>query len=120
MASSSMAFEKLRVYQAAVLLDQEVRRLAAKVARGHAKDLDQLIRVVASILYNIAEANGSELAGRKRYHLDVAKGSADECRAILKRLVSAAVLTPKDIARANALTSTIAKMLRAMMTTVDV
>jgi four helix bundle protein len=110
-----MSFEKLRVYQAAVLLDQEVRRLAAQVDRGHASDLDHLKRAVGSILFNIPEANGSVSPGRKRYHLEVARGAADECRAILKRLVADGALEAKEVVRANGLTSAIAKMLNSMM-----
>ena len=110
-----MSFEKLRVYQAAVLLDQEVRRLGVHIDRGHASDLDHLKRAVGSILFNIPEANGSTSPGRKHYHLEVARGSADECRAVLKRLVANGALAPREVVKANGLTSAIAKMLTAMM-----
>ena len=110
-----MAFEHLRVYQAAELLDQEVRRLVAVLPYPFAKDVDQLMRALGSILYNIAEANGSISAGRRRYHYEVAMGSADEARAILRRMVNRGALEPKSIRRACALTTTITKMLIAII-----
>jgi four helix bundle protein len=106
-----MSFEKLRVYQAAERLDAIVLRLIRKISRGHAKDIDQLKRACASILYNIAEAYGSESPGRKAAFLEIARGSSDEVRAVLRRLVRADAITSQDIYSAAQLSVVICKML---------
>ena len=112
-----MGFEKLRVYQAAQQLDAEVQALIAFVKadhpRGHGKDLDHLDRSMGSVRFNIPEAYGSDSPGRKRDHLKIARGEADEVRGVLRRLVAKGVLTEKQIRRACELTSVIAKMLTA-------
>ena len=106
-----MSFEKLRVYQAAELLDLGVLALVSKIPRGHARDTDQLKRAAASILYNIAEAYGSESPGRKATFLENARGSSDEVRAVLRRLVRANALSQADVYPLTPLTVTISKML---------
>jgi four helix bundle protein len=108
-----MGFETLRVYQAAEVLDRQIKELVARVPRRYCDDLRQLDRAVGSVLNNVAEAYGSEYPGRKRYHLEVARGSVDESRAVLRRLTAAHVLNEAGSARACNLTSAIAKMLTA-------
>ena len=106
-----MGFENLRVYKAAELLDREVKALLAGLPLTD--DVKQLLRALGSILFNIAEAFGSQYTGRKRYHLVVARGSSDEVRSILRRMAGDGVLTEKSILRSCSLTSVIAKMLTA-------
>jgi four helix bundle protein len=65
--------------------------------------------------HNIAEANGCEHPGRKAYHLEIARGSADETRSILRRLASRGAVTQKAIERPCFLTQTIAKMLTSWL-----
>ena len=108
----------MRVYQAAELLDKIVLELVLLVARGFSKDVDQLIRAVGSVLLNIAEAYGSEQSGKKVNHLEIARGSVNEARAGLHRLVRRGALTEKQIQRASALTKTIAKMLTSWIAAV--
>ncbi|HSL69035.1 MAG TPA: four helix bundle protein [Longimicrobiales bacterium] len=108
---SLMGFEKLRVYQAAEQLDAEINVLIRKVPRGFARDVDQLRRASASIPYNIAEAYGSEQPGRKISFLEISRGSADETRAILRRLVMRGALSWKSTLHASTLARTVAKML---------
>lgn len=109
--SASMGFENLRVYKAAELLDREVKTLLVGISLTD--DVKQLLRALGSILFNIAEAFGSQYEGRKRYHLVVARGSSDEVRAILRRIARDGVLSEKAILRSCSLTSVIAKMLTA-------
>jgi four helix bundle protein len=106
-------FERMRVYQAAELLDSIVAELIKSIPPSFAKDIDQLRRAVASILYNIAEAFGSEHVGQKIYHLGIARGSADESRAVMKRLAKRGALSTTAINRAVGLTVSVAKMLTA-------
>lgn len=108
-----MSFEKLRVYQAAELLDQLVRALLLEIESGHLRDIDQLKRASPSIPYNIAEAFGSAHKGQKIYHLGIARGSVDETRSILRKLAKDGALRPAAVERPCTLAVTIAKMLSA-------
>lgn len=108
-----MGFEQLRVYQAAALLHTLVIVLIATAPRGHSKEIDNLRRCIKSILNNIAEAFGNEQPGRKRTHLEIAKGSADETRSSLHALVRDGAFDEKSIERPNALAIAIAKMLKS-------
>ena len=110
-------FEGLRVYQAAELLDSIVLELIAQIPRGFGKDIDQLKRALGSAAYNIAEATGSEQPGKKINHLDIARGSVDEVRAILRRLARGGALTHAQIQRPCTLARTIAKMLTSWIAT---
>src|SRR5688500_15747891 len=109
----AMGFEKLRVYQAAELLDREVTVLIASLDGRFPDDVRQLDRTLGSILHNIAEAYGSEYSGRKRYHLQVSRGATDESRSVLRRLVNKKALTWQAVSRSYALTSSVSKMLTA-------
>jgi four helix bundle protein len=106
-----MAYEQMRVHQAAEKLDNEVLRLIRLVGRGFSDDLKQLRRAIASVLFNIAEGYGSEQIGKKQNHLEIAKGSSDEVRAILQRLVRTKALKREDIYLASSLSRTVCKML---------
>src|SRR5262245_39195595 len=105
-----MAFEKLRVYQAAEQLNDMVNELVALIPRGHAREIDNLRRAAASIPYNIAEAYGSS-GGRRVLHLEIARGSADETRSIFRGLARRGALRRQAIDRPCAFARTIAKML---------
>ncbi|HEY0673177.1 MAG TPA: four helix bundle protein [Longimicrobiales bacterium] len=106
-----MSFEKLRVYQAAELMQSLVEQLLERAPGVSAKDADQLRRASASVPYNIAEAFGSEHPGQKIYHLGIARGSADETRAILRKLAKTGALSPATATRPSILARTVAKML---------
>jgi four helix bundle protein len=108
-----MGFERLRVYQAVEQLDAETQQLIRNVTRGNADDLNQPGRSCGSILFNIPEAYGAGTPGKKRNHLAIARGEADEVRAVLRRLVKKGCLKESEIRRACELTSVIAKMLTA-------
>ncbi len=114
-----MTFENLRVYQAAEQLDDMIMALIAKIPPGHAHEVDQLKRSAASAPHNIAEAHGCDQPGRKRNHLQIARGSVDETRSIMRRLVARKALTLKDIERPCILARTIAKMLTSWIRTIE-
>src|SRR5688500_15877154 len=90
-----VGFEYMRVCLAVVLLDLIVLALRAVVRRGFSRDVDQLLRPVGSVLLNIAEAYGSEQPGKKVNLLEIARGSVNETRAGLQRLVRRGALTEK-------------------------
>ena len=110
-----MSFEKLRVYQAAVLLDKMILALVKGLPAKHWKDVDQLRRATASIIANIAEAYGSLHVGQKTYYLGIARGSADESRAHMRRLVNDGGLSEEEIKQPHILARTIAKMLTSLI-----
>ena len=106
-----MTFEKLRVYQAAEQLDDLIIALVATIPPGHAREVDQLKRASSSVPQNIAEAHGCDQPGRKTNHLEIARGSVDETRSVLRRLVARHALTARAIERPSILARTVAKML---------
>jgi four helix bundle protein len=115
-----MGFEKLRVYAAAELLAARVVELAPRVPRWRDGDAKQLMNAAASVQYNIAEAYGlgrpeGKTQGRKIYHLEVARGSADETRSILRRLTHDKVFSPEQAKPLMILALTIAKMLTQLI-----
>ena len=114
-----MGFEHLHVYQAAELMDTLVLKLIDELPKGHGKDVDQLRRASASVGYNIAEAFGSNTLPQKVNHLALARGSADETRAVIRRLINASAVSQSATLRITALCRTIAKMLTAMMRKLD-
>jgi four helix bundle protein len=85
----------LRIYEVAV---EVVRRLNVVIVAigAHDRDLaDQLKRARSSITLNISE--GSSARGKKReLHYTYAKGSANECVAILETAVAAEYLERVD------------------------
>jgi four helix bundle protein len=110
-----MSFEKMRVYQAAQLLDAEVQHLIGNRTLPRGDDLDQVYRSIGSLLFNIPEAYGSDTVGRKRYHLSVARGSVDETRSVLNRLIANGFILAAAAKRAITLCFSIAKMLTSWM-----
>src|SRR5687768_6582913 len=114
-----MTFEKLRVYQAAEQLDDMIIAMVAQVPPGHAREVDQLKRSSASVPHNIAEAHGCDQPGRKSNHLQIARGSVDETRSIMRRLAARRALTTRVIERPSILARTIAKMLTSWINTIE-
>jgi four helix bundle protein len=106
-----MGFEHLKVYQAAEKLGKIAQQLIRLIPSGYSKDIDHLQRALASINYNIAEAYGCEKPGRKAERLETARGSADEVRAVLQRMVALGALPRPSIFQASNVSRTIAKML---------
>jgi four helix bundle protein len=113
-----MSFDKLRVYGAAVRLNEEVKALLPRLKRACWNDAQQLEKACTSISLNIAEAYGLG-DGRKASHLRIARGSADETRAALRSLLHAKAL---DLALAQRLMNQsrlIAKMLTSLIDTCE-
>lgn len=90
--------------------------LFKSVPPGFARDVTHARNAASSILYNIAEAVGSLGYGKKANHLGIARGSADEVRAVLRRLSIGRAYTEKQVAPPSILSRTIAKMLTSMIT----
>ena len=79
-------FKTLTLYQKAIALEEEIDEIVKSFPQDEKYRLvDQLIRCVTSIGANIAESNGGQYAGRERYHLGIAFGSANETRYWIER-----------------------------------
>jgi four helix bundle protein len=110
-----MSFENLRVYRATERLIAMLDELFAKAPPGFARDIAHGRNAASSILFNIAEAVGSHGSGKKTNHFGIARGSADEVRAVLRRLCLGRAFTEKQVAPPSILARTIAKMLTSLI-----
>ena len=110
-----MSFENLRVYQAAERLIVMLDALFKKAPPGFARDIAHGRNAASSILFNIAEAVGSHGSGKKLNHFGIARGSADEVRAVLRRLCIGRAFNEKQVAPPSILARTIAKMLTGLI-----
>jgi four helix bundle protein len=110
-----MAFEHLRVYQAATQLRLEVDQIIAALslnATWQVKNiLTQIDRAADSILLNIAEGNESVYPGKRAYYFDIAIGSCAELRGGYRSLMARRFITMPQASKALSLTYLIPKML---------
>lgn len=114
-----MSYENLRVYQAATRLRRAVDALCVGVPKRFADDIKHLQKTLGQIEDGISEAYGVEYPGRKKGHLKMARGSADEARGQMNRLADRGAFTPEQIKAPCILARTIAKMLTALIKAVD-
>ena len=77
-------FEKLRVYQNSIDFADNVFNLTSKFPNGYYFLRDQLNRASVSICANIAEGNGRFTKNDRKYFLGIARGSVQECAALLE------------------------------------
>ncbi|MGQ0815097.1 MAG: four helix bundle protein [Gemmatimonadota bacterium] len=116
-----MSFEKMRVYLAAEQLAAKVHAIIKMIPESRQDDAEHLGAAATSVPNNIAEAYGvgrsdKELPqGRKLMHLEIARGSADETRSILRRLTQEGIL-PEVVTRPlMILARAVAKMLTGLI-----
>ncbi len=80
----AFTFEKLIVYQKAIAFADLVCATTEKFPRGYGFLSDQLNRASVSVAANIAEGNGRfTIPDRKNFFM-IARGSAQECVALLE------------------------------------
>jgi four helix bundle protein len=77
-------FEKLDVYQKADDFASEVPLLTEGFPRGYGFLFNQLNRAALSIATNLAEGNGRFTKPDRRNFFTIARGSAQECVALLE------------------------------------
>jgi four helix bundle protein len=106
----SLDHERLDVYQVAVALDALVCGTCRAAPRGHASLSDQALRASASVVLNIAEANGREGLDRARC-LRIARGSANELDAALTLMSQRGTLNAASRAEARELSVRVVSML---------
>lgn len=84
--------ERLDCYRVAVEFAATAARLTASRHLGSVRN--QLERASASIMLNIAEGVGRRTASDKAHFFTIARGSANECSAILDLLLMRDLVTP--------------------------
>ncbi len=75
--------ERLEAYKVAREFRALAHGLVCGMPRGAADTADQLSRAARSVLLNTAEGAGRRSAKEKAHFFDIARGSAEECAAIL-------------------------------------
>ncbi len=80
----AFTFEKLIVYQKAIVFADSVCARTEKFPRGYGFLSDQLNRASVSIAANIAEGNGRFTIPDRRNFFMIARGSVQECVALLE------------------------------------
>ena len=89
-----LAHERLDVYQISIKFLALSADAIERFPPGYSSLADQLRRASVSIPLNIAEGNGKTgIADRKRF-FSIARGSANECGAILDALIVLKISTP--------------------------
>jgi len=78
------AFEKLKVYQKAIVFADAVCTLTKDFPRGYYFLADQLNRAVLSIAANIDEGNGRFTKPDRKNFFGIARGSVQECVPLLE------------------------------------
>ena len=77
-------FEKLEVYQKAIIIADEISGLTEEFRKGTYYLADQLNRASLSIATNIAEGNGRFQKADRIHFFRIARGSAFECVPIIE------------------------------------
>jgi four helix bundle protein len=93
--------KRMRMYQAAVALMEEVEMLLARVREQAPKAADHLERSANSVLFNMAEGIGAFRPKIKIASYDIGRREASEVRAALQRLVIKKVLTSSETRKAD-------------------
>ena len=78
-----MTHQQLEVYKLSILVVKSFRSVLGKMPRGFGKMQDQIKRASTSIPLNIAEGTGKLTVQDKKKFYAIARGSAQECLAIL-------------------------------------
>ncbi len=107
--------EKLDVYRVSLEFVRFAHQVCDKLQANHRAAKDQLLRASISIPLNIAEGNGKRpTADRKRF-LEIARGSATECAAILDVLRATGGCTDEHVDEGKAMLVRIVAMLTKMI-----
>ena len=105
----------LKVYGLALGFAREARPLHDKIRPVDPSAADHLRRAVASQVLNIAEGAGRRTLRERAKFLDIARGSARECQAVLDLAVSWGILRAREVERALDLSEQVVRILTAMI-----
>ncbi len=110
-----MLHEKLKCYQGAVKLAEELSKEGARWPRGLGYLYDQLRRAIASVVLNIAEGNARRSSAERRRFFEIARASAVEVSACIDLTSSFGVMTPLAASSVKSRLTEVSKMLWALM-----
>ena len=113
------ASEKLDAYRTSVGLAADVCLATRGFPRGYYFLANQLNRAALSIAANIAEGNGRFTAADRGNFLAIARGSVQECVALLEIAARRRVLTPETHARLRDQLIAIGHMVAGLIKSVD-
>ncbi len=106
---------KLDCYRVAIELLELLTACTDAAPRGHADDIDQLLRAAKSIIRNIAEGAGRRSVADKARIYTIARGEAFECVASLDVLKLCGAIGVDHHARAVKLLERIVSMLTRLI-----
>ena len=106
--------EKLEVYQTAIEFLAFAFQTIKIIPSGYSFLADQFKRASLSIPLNIAEGNGKFTKDDKAKFYKIARGSANECSAILDALKTMELLKPRSVTQGKQLLYRIVCMLCKM------
>ncbi len=112
----AFTFEKLIVYQKAISFADQVCAMTESFPRGYGFLSDQLNRASVSIAANIAEGNGRFTIPDRRNFFMIARGSVQECVALLEIGFRRKLLVLQQHTALRADLEEISKMLSGLIT----
>ncbi len=112
----AFAFEKLIVYQKAIAFADSACATTEAFPRGYGFLADQLNRASVSIAANIAEGNGRFTVADRRNFFGIARGSVQECVALLEITHRRSLMSSDSYTTLRADLEEISKMLSGLIT----
>lgn len=113
-------FKNLTLYQRVIALEDEIDEIVKNFPQDEKYRLvDQLIRATTSIGANIAESNGGQYAGREKYHLGIAFGSANEVRYWIDRAFRKGYISKETFERLDEKAQEIRRIMVGMFRRLD-
>jgi four helix bundle protein len=113
------AFEKLIVYQKAIVFADACCSLTKDFPRGYFFLADQLNRAALSIAANIAEGNGRFTKPDRKNFFGICRGSVQECVPLLELAARQGLLTADHHEKLKADLEEIAKMISGLINGLD-
>ena len=111
--------ERMRMYQAAVALNEQVEKLLERAKEKAPKIADHLERSANSVLFNTAEGIGAFKPKVKIAAYDIARKEGNEVRSALRRLVIKKVFTAAEVRKADELAGACVGMLTNAIRTLE-
>jgi four helix bundle protein len=115
----AFAFEKLIVYQKAVVFADAVCNLTKVLPRGFFFLADQLNRAALSTAATIAEGNGRFTKADRKHFFGIARGSVQECVPFLELAARQGLLVADRHPQLKADLEEIARMLSGLISGLD-
>ncbi len=106
---------RLDVYNVAVEMAVQAKRVADAIPRGHRNLADQLLRAATSVVLNIGEGANRMSPGMKRQRYTEARGEVGEVASAVELIVAFGLVPPPNAAALLHLASRTGQMLTRMV-----